>query len=109
MATVCRARLRSWRRPAAAPAAPRPQAASGNLFDGGQAPSPMEEVAEAAGDTGSAAALPQIAVGSLLYGGAGSALALQQTAVGSAATAAGGGITLRLRDVGGDRGEDSSP
>ena len=59
-------------------------------------PSPMEEVAEAGGDKGSAAALPQTDAGRLLYGGAGSTLALQQTAVGSAATAAGGGITLRL-------------
>ena len=69
----------------------------------------MEEVAEAGGDKGSAAALPQSAAGSLLYGGAGRILALQQTAVGSAATAAGEGITLRLRDVGGGQGEDSSP
>ena len=64
----------------------------------------MEEVAEAGGDKGSAAALPQTDAGRLLYGGAGSTLALQQTAVGSAGTAAGGGITLHLRDVGRGRG-----
>ena len=53
--------------------------AAGNLFDGGRVPRPMEEVAEAGGNAGSAAALPQTAAGSLFYGAA----ALKQTATGS--------------------------